>query len=145
MFNTALTLFTGDNFQTAERHKELFESSEKLSDFGFNDQTRSCVVQGGSWVVYIDNHFKGSAAVLGPGRYDLEALRSLEMVHADGRGRISSVRSLPVPAPSPLILGFSESDYGGEMQEIKDELDLSGAALGSVLKFQNESWVPYQK
>ena len=78
-----LTLFKDDGFQgnrTTANH-----AIDNFANSGFNDETSSVDVRGGTWEVCTDAYFEGRCVVLRPGNYP--SLRSMGI-----NDQISSVR-----------------------------------------------------
>jgi hypothetical protein len=76
----------------------------------FNDQTSSCRIASGTWILYEDTEYQGHSSILGPGSYS----------SAEGMGiandSLSSLRAFPEVDPSlPLILLFKDTEFHGVM------------------------------
>lgn len=103
---TGITLYQNDKLQG---DYETFNGDvENLKDFGFNDETSSCVIHSGTWILYKDANFQGDYTILTPGTYQNPMTMGL------GNDSLSSLRRLP-EANGPTILLFKDSNYRGEM------------------------------
>ncbi|MFS8086432.1 MAG: beta/gamma crystallin-related protein, partial [Acidobacteriota bacterium] len=103
-------LFGGDNLRG--RSMAISDNVVDLQSTGFNDDTASMVIEGGSWEVCTDAYFRGECRIMAPGQY-----RRLDPVFYRS---ISSVRLAPA-APvaqrnrrgDPAVELFEDVNFGG--------------------------------
>jgi hypothetical protein len=109
-------LNAGDNMQG--RNLVVTENATDLRRTGFNNETASIVVEGGSWEFCTDSYFRGKCRVLGPGRYPLlepafyRTITSVRAAASDGLVRR--------PGTPPGDIVFFE------------EVNLDGRSVGTV-------------
>lgn len=92
---------------------------------GFNDQTKSMVIQGGTWEMCVHADFGGECRLFGPGEHRRldrnfrSAISSARMVREGGHGRDRNRRDGGVEL-------FGMTGFAGERMTVKDEMrDLS--------------------
>jgi hypothetical protein len=88
---------TRDNTGTPVSYNDACSALPK----GLNDKTLSLQTDPGErWQVWTDVDFKGTESPILSGTYDFKALLLYGLVHADGNGRISSLKKLPTNTAS---------------------------------------------
>jgi hypothetical protein len=123
-----ITLYSAPNLQGTS-----FVTSSDQSDLkpdNFNDETSSCKVDSGTWILYEDQNFSSHhpSAILYPGTYN----------NAEAMGirdnSLSSLRTIPTITSSspPQIVLFADPNYGGQMQVAIGEVNLGPGLAGEV-------------
>lgn len=103
--SNSITLYKNANYD--HLLKTVYGDTPHLSNL--NDKVSSCIVHGGTWILYEDGNFKGHSSVLGPGRYP----HSKDMHLANDE--LSSLRLLPKSDGKAAIALFEDTEYGGQM------------------------------
>jgi hypothetical protein len=84
------------------------DSLESIANF--NDQTSSCEVKSGTWILYEDTSFQGKSSVLTLGKYSSSSGMGI------GNDTLSSLRPFPeVDTALPLIMLFKGPQFHGPM------------------------------
>lgn len=103
---TKITLYSDKDFNG--RHLGTTHAIENLKNYGFNDTTTSCKIEGNSWILYKDSNFQGDCSILQQGDYANSGSLGI------GNDSLSSLRPFP-EVEGPTILLFKDSNYRGRM------------------------------
>lgn len=94
-----VTLYSQENFRGASY--PINWDTPNLDPYGFNDRTRSVIVDRGRWEFCADAHFGGRCAVLTPGQYPSLYAMGLQGSISSLRRVGGSVAGAYPPAPPP--------------------------------------------